>query len=286
MEAFQPACIRVCGIVIRFLLPGPVTLEKDASTFLCRDTETPDAEFEIRLIHTPLQPPEPPVHTEGALVIYQTPEGWLRMYLPLIAEDGCQVACLLRPNGKNILFYPASQWHRFAAPLRCLHLIGAETLLLHRDALLLHSSVVCKNGKAVLFSGPSGAGKSTQAALWEAHLGAKVVNGDRCVIMRTPEGFIGSGSPWAGTSGIYTDIQAPIAGIFLVTQAPKNRVERLGFSAFPALFSQTITNAWDEDYMVRITDLFQQLLLEVPVYRLYCRPDAQAAQLAYDTLFH
>jgi hypothetical protein len=85
---------------------------------------------------------------------------------------------------------------------------------------------------------------------------------------------------------IYTDIQAPIAGIFLVTQAPKNRVERLGFSAFPALFSQTITNAWDEDYMVRITDLFQQLLLEVPVYRLYCRPDAQAAQLAYDTLFH
>ena len=57
METFWPACIRVCGIVIRILLPGPVTLEKDISTFLCQDTETPDAEFEIRLIHTPLQPP-------------------------------------------------------------------------------------------------------------------------------------------------------------------------------------------------------------------------------------
>ena len=207
------------------------------------------------------------------------------MYLPLIAKDGCQVACLLRPNGKNTLYYPASQWHRYASPLRCLHLIGAETLLLRRDALLLHSSVVYKNGKTVLFSGPSGAGKSTHADLWKKHLGARVINGDRCVIMRTADGFIGSGSPWAGTSGIFHDIQAPIAGIFLVTQAVENRVERLGFSAFPALFSQTITNSWDEEFMEHITTLFQQLLLEIPVYALYCRPDVEAAQLAHDTIF-
>jgi hypothetical protein len=278
-------CIRFSGIRIQFNVPGEYSCQAWKDDLQSTD-ESCEVAFTVQLLYSPLQVPDTYFYKNHKYTIYQTDEGQLRIYHEITAEDGCQVACLLRPNGKNILFYPASQWHRFAAPLRCLHLIGAETLLLHRDALLLHSSVVCKNGKAVLFSGPSGAGKSTQAALWEAHLGAKVVNGDRCVIMRTPEGFIGSGSPWAGTSGIYTDIQAPIAGIFLVTQAPKNRVERLGFSAFPALFSQTITNAWDEDYMVRITDLFQQLLLEVPVYRLYCRPDAQAAQLAYDTLFH
>lgn len=278
-------CIRICGITIRFLLPGAITLEENFSHYLCEDCNSPDAEFKICLIHKPLSPPGSPVYTEGAIKIYQTQEGWLRIYSPLIAEDGCQVACLLRSNSKHKLYYPASQWHRYASPLRCLHLIGAETLLLKHHAFLLHSSVVYKDGKAVLFSGPSGAGKSTQAALWEKHLDAKIVNGDRCIIMRKNHTFYGCGSPWAGTSGIYTDIMAPIAGIFLVTQAAVNRVERLGISAFPSLFGQTITNSWDQTFMQEMTLLFQQLLESVPVYRLFCRPDSEAAQLAYVTLF-
>ena len=63
------------------------------------------------------------------------------------------------------------------------------------------------------------------------------------------------------------------------------RVERLRFDAFVPLFSQTILNSWDRDFMDRMADLFAELLDRVPVYRLYCRPDRQAVELSYHTLF-
>lgn len=278
-------CIRFSGITVRFILPTAIALPRELSFFLCEETAAPDAEYEFCLLTEPLRPGSPPVHTEAGTHIYRTEQGWLRIYSPLTAEDGCQVACFLSSDGKNKLCYPASMWDFYASPLRCIHLLGAETVLLRHDALLLHSAVVELNGKAILFAGPSGAGKSTQAALWAQHLGAEILNGDRCVIRRTPAGFYGGGSPWSGTSGIYRRESAPIAGIFLVEQAPENSVRRLGAAGFPALFSQTIVNTWDTQYMERLGDLFAELLGQVPVYRLRCRADAEAVETARRAAF-
>ncbi|MBQ8621900.1 MAG: hypothetical protein IJ422_06265 [Oscillospiraceae bacterium] len=277
-------CIRVCGIRIRFHVPSPVEMAEEFIPFLC-DSDEADEEFRIQLITKPLPLDKPPAFRSGYIKIYQTDEGWLRVYPPLIEADGCQVACLLRPNGENVLFYPAKKWGFYASPLRCAHLIGAETLLLRHDALLLHSSVVCHEGKAILFSGPSGAGKSTQAGLWARYLGADILNGDRCVIRKELEGFIGSGCPWAGTSGIFRQSQAPISGIFLVTQSPQNSVERLGVQAFSPLYSQTLVNSWDPAFMEKILPLLEKILEQVPVYRLNCRADREAVELAYQSLF-
>lgn len=156
---------------------------------------------------------------------------------------------------------------------------------MRHDAFLLHSSLVRIQGRAVLFSGPSNAGKSTFAQLWQTHLGAEVLNGDRTVVRKSENGFTGSGSIWSGTSGIYHSGQAPIAGIFLLEKAQENRVERLGFQAFAPLFSQTILNSWDPDYMNGIAQLYSELLEQIPIYRLYFRADRAAVMLAYQTLF-
>lgn len=274
-----------CGIRVRFVFPAPVVPGEELRSFLCEDEGPFDAQYTIRLLDQPLPCPAEPFHADADTKFYQTKEGWLRIYTSMTTEDGVQVACLLCPNGRHELFYPASKWDSIADPLRCVHLIGPEMLLLQHDAFLLHSSVVSYRGQAVLFSGPSGAGKSTQASLWERHLGARILNGDRCVIRRTEEGFFGGGSPWAGTSGIYRDEQAPIAGIFLVRQAPENRVQRLGISAFGPLFSQTLINSWNREFMERITELYQQLLSQVPVYALYCRADADAVRVAERAIF-
>lgn len=285
MERTSSFCVCFSGITIRFVLPASGKLPDEFAGLLCTDPGSPEAEFKVELLTTPLRPPEPPVSVEHGTRIYQTPEGWLRVYSALIAADGCQVACLLRPDGRNTLYYPASMWDHYSTPLRCAHLIGGESLLLRHDAFLLHSSVVQINGKSVLFSGPSCAGKSTQAELWRRHLGADVLNGDRCVVMKKTDGFYGGGSLWCGTSGIYRREQSPIAGVFLVNKAASNQVVRLGFDAFRSLFSQTIVNSWDPDFMKKITTLYVAFLSQVPVYRLDCRPDKGAVQVAYDTLF-
>ncbi len=164
-------------------------------------------------------------------------------------------------------------------------LMDGEDLLLRHDAFLLHSSVVELDGRTVLFSGPSGAGKSTQAQLWQTHLGATILNGDRCVIRRTPSGFTGGGSPWSGSSGIYRGGCAPIAGIFLVEQAEDDLVERLTKSAFFPLFSQTTIHSWDGAFVEKVAELYDHLLQTVPVYRLRCCPGREAVELAYRTLF-
>jgi hypothetical protein len=164
-------------------------------------------------------------------------------------------------------------------------MLQGEQLLLRHQAFLLHSSLVELHGKAVLFSASSGVGKSTQATLWEQHLGATVLNGDRSVIRRTDAGFTASGSCWSGTSGIYVPRQAPIAGIILLEQAPENTIVPVGTDAFKALLSETIVNTWDPAFMAKITDLICDVMTQVPIYRLRCRPDEAAAKLAYQTIF-
>ncbi len=285
METLQVYRICFCGIRVRFVLPSPVELGRELRSFLCADDGPFDAQYTIRLLDKPLPHPAEPVCVYRDTKIYQTEEGWLRVYSPLTTGDGLQVACLLRQNGLHELYYPASKWDFYSTPLCCTHLMGVELLLLHQDSFLLHSSLVRYRGKAVLFCGASGAGKSTQAVLWEKYLDAEILNGDRCVIRSTASGFVGGGSPWAGTSGIYRDESAPIAGIFLVHQAPENRVRLLGPAAFGPLFSQTVVNAWDAVFMERITRLYQELLEQVPVYALYCRADEEAVRTAARSLF-
>lgn len=281
----RTVCIRFSGLTLRFRLPQDAVLPREFQMLHCPDCENPDETYEFRLLDSPLVPEVPARHRQSGIVYYDTPEGQLRVYAPLTAADGCQVACLLRPNGRNTLYYPASRWDFYARELRCMHLLGGESLLLKYQAFLLHSSVVMMDGKTILFSGPSGAGKSTQAELWKRHLGAEIINGDRCVIMKKQDTFYGGGSPWSGTSGIYNPAQAPIAGIFLVNQSPENSVVRLGAAAFVPLITQTIVNSWDKAFMEQVTGLITQLLEKVPVYRLNCRPDRDAALLAYETVF-
>ncbi len=273
------------GIQVGFRLPNSIELPPRFAHLQVENVQKHHGVYQVQLLSEPLQVDTAPTHVEGDTYIYQTDKGWLHIYSTLGDENGCQVACLFCPEGNHTLYYPASRWAEYTEVWNCGHLIQGERLLLQQNAFLLHSSLVELHGKTVLFSGPSGAGKSTQAQLWNTHLGAKILNGDRTVVMKKPDGFYGGGSIWSGTSHIYRPDQAPIAGIFLVTKSPENRVERLGFDAFKPLFSQTIVNSWDSDFMLKITELFAQLLEQVPVYRLYCRPDQEAVELAHGTLF-
>ena len=286
MVSAQSVCIYFSGLTFRFLFPNPIPLPEDFADLLCEQCDSPDEEFTIQLLNKPLRPEGNPIPGRGGAAIYETEEGWLRIYTPLTAEDGCQVACLLRSDGKNLLYYPASRWDYYSSPFHCLHLIAGEALLLRHGAMLLHSSLVMQEGKCVLFSGPSGAGKSTQARLWQEHLGSQILNGDRCVI-RSFDGVIcGGGSPWCGTSGIRRREHGPIAGIFLVRQAPENKVTRLGAEAFVPLLTQTTVNSWDKAFMEQVTEMIAELIRRVPIYRLDCTPGPEAVVLAYHTLFH
>lgn len=286
MRTAEPFCISFSGVTLRFVPKENVELPEEFRALLITDTETVDADYEICPLDSPIVPAGQPEHSNGGTEIYRTPEGVLWIYSLRRGLSGEQVALLLGPEGKHRLYFPRFLWDHYTSPVHCGHLIAIEKILLQRDSFLLHSAVVEKNGKSVLFSGPSGIGKSTQADLWAKHLGADILNGDRTIVMRCRDGFYGGGSPYAGHSRIYRREQFPIAGLFLLEQADENRVARLGADAFAPLMSQILINSWDLDFMDQLTGLLAQLLTQVPVYRLSCRPDRQAVELAYKTLFN
>lgn len=278
-------CIAFAGMTVRFNLPTNIAIPECFNDLLCENTDTPTAEYQVELLSAPLRPEGCAVYKQNDFCVYKTEEGWLRIYTPLEAEDGCQVACLMRKSGKHTMYYPASEWHKYRAYWHCTHLICGELLLAYRNALLLHSSLVKINSKALLFCGESGVGKSTQANLWKKYKNAKLLNGDRCVIFQRDGVFYGGGSPWSGTSGIYHSDYSPIAGIIMLRKDSKNSIEKMSAKAFNRLFSQTILNTWDSEFMDVISDIFVQLLNNVPVFELRCRPDKEATDLVYNAVF-
>lgn len=285
MYKLQNVTIRFSEISVKFVFPSEIGIPKEFKEFLIEDQGNADVEYQVHLLEQPMQFAGELVGSYNGMQVYRTEEGTIRNYTPLTEKDGCQVACLFRKHQKHTLYYPAKRWDFYSQELHLLHLIGIEEVLMRHQALLLHSAVVKLGGYTVLFSGPSGIGKSTQARLWETHLGAKAINGDRCVIRKKENTFWGSGSPWCGTSGIYSKEQAPIKGIFILKQASVSSVKRLGIEAFKALYSQCIVNLWDEAFVGQLTELLSKLLEQVPVYELACQPDQAAVELAYHTLF-
>ena len=158
--------------------------------------------------------------------------------------------------------------------------IGMETLLLQHRGLLLHASLIKYKGKAVAFAGPSGVGKSTHANIWHTYLGADIVNGDRAALRNNGDGWRAYGSPYAGTSGIYKNDNAPLAAIVLLRQAKENRLQRLNtVEAFRHLFPELSVHHWDKNFVAGATDLCLLLLAETPVYLLECVPEESAALL-------
>ena len=191
-------------------------------------------------------------------------------------------------KGQYKLYIPKELWEAEILPssLNFFQFLAMEEGLLLHDAFILHSSFVAWHGKGILFTAPSGTGKSTQADLWQTYEGADVYNGDRTVIRRIKEKYYGFGSPYAGSSGIYRNESAPICAIVILSQASENRMVPLrGRKAFLPIFSETLMNTWNSDYMERVTDLLMDTVSSVPIYHLSCRPDQDAVNLVKQTLF-
>ena len=158
-------------------------------------------------------------------------------------------------------------------------LLDLETTMLEFDTMILHASLIRWMGRGIVFSAPSGTGKSTQASLWERYAGAEVLNGDRAAI-RKKDGFPRAyGIPYAGTSGIYRNESAPLTALVALRQAGENRIRRIhGAEAFRYLYRETMIHRWDPVFEDRAVKLLMDVISEVPVFLLECRPDSGAVE--------
>lgn len=150
-------------------------------------------------------------------------------------------------------------------------LLSLERQMIQNGDMILHSAYMCLEGTAILFSAPSETGKSTQASLWEKYRGTRTINGDRSLLMKKENGWYAGGWPVCGSSEICNNETYPLRAIVMLKQAKENKVYPLkGFQAVRELMEQITINIWDGAFQMKVMDNLEQLLEEVPIYRLEC----------------
>ena len=183
------------------------------------------------------------------------------------------------PNHYEILLQPA-YLDRMLPQFRLAAFFCPEQALLAHQALFVHAAVINWNGHGILFTGPSGVGKSTQATLWERLESAQILNGDRGIIRLQDSCPLVYGSPYAGTSGIYRAGSAQVRCIVVLSQAAENSLRKLtSREAFFALYPQCTIQSWNQQFVENASTLLQQMVSEVDVYHLACRPDTDSVKL-------
>lgn len=150
----------------------------------------------------------------------------------------------------------------------------------------LHAAVVSSGGKAYLFMGKSGTGKSTHAALWQQCFdGCELLNDDNPTVRITEEGTMVYGTPWSGKTPCYKNRSFPIGGIVRLVQAPANRFEfRREIEAFITVLPGCAVFPYDGRLHAELCGTLVHLTDRVPVGRLECLPDREAARLCASAL--
>ena len=156
--------------------------------------------------------------------------------------------------------------------------------LLSCDTLLFHGSVIAVDGEGYLFTAKSGTGKSTHTRLWREYFGerAVMVNDDKPLLYITDFGVTAYGTPWDGKHRLSTNIVVPLKGICILTRDITNHIEQVEPHAVYPLIVQQTNRSLSAEGMKQTLSLIDRMLNVVPVYRLGCNMDIEAARVAYE----
>ena len=158
--------------------------------------------------------------------------------------------------------------------------------LFDRDILLFHGSAIAVDGEGFIFTAHSGTGKSTHTRLWREVFGDRVVtvNDDKPFLQLEGDIVWLYGSPWSGKHGLDTNIRVPLKGICILERGKENIITRIsGADALPMLQKQ----AYQPMGAAKKADFFrfvEQLSETVPLWKMACNKNAEAARVAFDAM--
>ena len=156
--------------------------------------------------------------------------------------------------------------------------------LLSCDTLLFHGSVIAVGGEGYLFTAKSGTGKSTHTRLWREYFGerAVMINDDKPLLHITDSGMTAYGTPWDGKHRLSTNTAVPLKGICILTRDTTNHIEPVEPHAVYPLIVQQTNRSLSAAGMKQTLSLIDRMLNVMPVYRLGCNMDIEAARGVYE----
>lgn len=153
------------------------------------------------------------------------------------------------------------------------------------NRFLMHCAVVEYDGKCYAFLGRSGTGKSTHTSLWLKNLPeAKILNGDKPILMYDGTSFIVYGTPWQGKERLGYNGKCKLYGLCFLEQAKKNEITKLTTGeAADRIFTQILLP--DDPVAVAETlELCDSLVKTVPSYLLKCDISDEAFLTSFNAM--
>ena len=203
-------------------------------------------------------------------------------------KEGDRVYAVLQSmpeSGKAVISVLKGNEYHFDDTNNSFFHTGWEQFLIQRNRLILHASLLNTQFGGLVFSGPSGIGKSTQAELWEEYEEAEQINGDRPILYKKENVWMGYGSPYAGSSKCYVNKGVPVRAIMLLAQGEDCRIMPLRKSeAFREIFRNCTVYSWDREFVERVITLVTELVSDIPIYRLICTPDQRTVEAVKELL--
>ncbi len=151
------------------------------------------------------------------------------------------------------------------------------------DAFVMHSSVVAVEGRAYCFAAESGIGKSTHTRYWKDVLGDRVtvINGDKPIYRFQGEKLMAYGTPWCGKENWQTNAAVPLKALCLLERGKDNAIFPVNaFEHLEELMRHFHLPGGGQVDMEKLMELIDRTVTTVPVYRLRCRNDVSAAEMA------
>lgn len=204
-----------------------------------------------------------------------------------------QVSDDVKPNIK--INVPDEMIERTAVKGKCSFFISEYMLsgqifyqsLLKYNGFMIHSSAILYKGNSYIFSADSGTGKSTHTSIWQRVFGqdnVQILNDDKPAIRIFEDDIFAYGTPWSGKYDISINVKAPLKGIVFLERDDTNHIERITpTEAFPKFFAQTVRRM-SLEYVDKLLPLADELLRRVPVYKMGCNMEDEAAIVAEKTL--
>lgn len=255
---------------------NPLVEHETCANFLVEGPLTDAVDVEIRAVQSLQEPSGKMIHQSSQRLIYREEDGrehrvnvWMNQVTGLYHEL----------DSKHILVEVlATPDMEIPISTSILELFALEKDLLANDALVLHSSFIEFEGKAILFTAPSGTGKSTQASLWNKFEGVETINGDRSIVHRVAPGqFVSRGLPFCGSSQIHVNRSMPTGAIVFIEQHPTNVVERMNpAQAYGKLFGEMSINSWNRAAVEKSLQIIEDLVGSVPMVHLKCNMEQDA----------
>lgn len=151
---------------------------------------------------------------------------------------------------------------------------------------MLHSSAVCYNGKAYLFTADSGTGKSTHTSLWKKYLTDKafILNDDKPAVRLIDGKFYAAGTPWSGKTDQNENVLVEIGSVAFLKRGKENKISPLNPSlAVLPLLSQT-SFPTSSERVDALSKLLEQFVTNIPIFELYCDISEQAFITSFEKM--